>query len=429
MKGFPNQISDLKKLALAMRVIGDLLKVNKNPYDDGIFGEALVRQKVISAGRTPMPIEEYIAKQKEKRIQDQSFRATARGLREFFRILKLVDDRDEKVKVTLLGKQIIETSGKELSQEIIELWRRVVRSIYHESEDREASHPYQVLLRLVAKCPGITRAKCALALEAKNDSEKELDRIVKLAKLPEEDIVKKLGVKKSNWNNAKKILPSIAEQLGDVQKVGHKLFLSDAPGVSDQTPIEESKRRVIVKHRGPRRPRSSSSVTAKTIAGAGAVEESDEFDDELEKEIDPKKLQARRKKILNRLRRHNGIVREIAGIFESKGAKLFEHPFDCLACFDVVGLLVEVKSLDGSEPDEVSRVREALGQLLYYEAFVTDPYAEGKTVLKVACFEGKIMDKHIAWLKSNDVNVIWKEPGGFKGDEESMQQLSPYIDF
>src|SRR6185437_8394761 len=54
----------------------------------------------------------------------------------------------------------------------IEFWRRVIRNIEH-TNDEGASHPYQVLLHLVARKLGISRAKCALALVAADDSAAE----------------------------------------------------------------------------------------------------------------------------------------------------------------------------------------------------------------------------------------------------------------
>ena len=92
---------------------------------------------------------------------------------------------------------------------------------------------------MVRRKPGISRAKCALALEATDDSPEELDRIVALAALNENDIRSRLGVSKSNWDNAKKVLPRFAEQLEDVVRRGDGTYiLSDAPGRADAGPVE-----------------------------------------------------------------------------------------------------------------------------------------------------------------------------------------------
>jgi len=85
MKGFPNQVADLGKLATAMQCIVRLVDAGKQAKDDGVFGKELVRAGVAGAGHSPQPVEEYIRSQLRKKPSDQSFRTTARGLRELFR--------------------------------------------------------------------------------------------------------------------------------------------------------------------------------------------------------------------------------------------------------------------------------------------------------------------------------------------------------
>lgn len=108
--------------------------------------------------------------------------------------------------------------------------------------------------------------------------------------------------------------------------------------------------------------------------------------------------------------------------------KLYEDPFDVLALTDSVGVLVEVKTLDGTVADEVARVREALSQLLYYEAFVTVPIAGGIVVRKIACFEHSINEEHRRWLNHSEIAVIWKTDTGFAGDALARATLSNYLD-
>jgi hypothetical protein len=296
----------------------------------------------------------------------------------------------------------------------------------HDGGDGERSHPYQVLLRLVAKKPGITRAKCALALEAKNDSDSELDRIVKLADLEEDEIRKEIGETESNWDNAKKILPRFAEELGDVRKSHGEFFVSDAPGQiglpGEWLPSQKTKA-------GLRRPRSSSAVTSETIARIRTPEQWDESEELLGYEVDPEALKARKAKLRSRLMRHNAMVQKLAKCLQSEGAELYENPFDCLACFPTEGVLAEVKSLDGTEKDEIARVRDALGQLLYYESFVTQPLVKGKVLKKVACFESKISDQHLAWLQENDIQVVWDTGKGFDGSDQAKKALSGHLGF
>jgi len=427
MKGFPNQVSDLESLAAALKVLQELDAQGENPRDDGVFGEALVRRRVLGTGHTPVPVEEYLAAQKARaRASDQSFRTRARGLRELFRVLGLIDDSGSGVTVTYAGRQIAALAGEGLTSEVLRIWRTIIVSMSHDGGDGESSHPYQVLLRLVAKRPAITRAKCALALEARNDSEDELDRIVKLADREEREIIAEIGLSKANWDNAKKILPRFAEQLGDVQKLDHRFYLSDAPGVLKESPAEPE---AAKPGKGARKPRSASAVTGETIAKSGTQDEWDEADEIPELEVDPEALKAGKAKTRSRLKRHNLLVQKLARKLEDEGADLFEHPFDCLACFTAEGLLVEAKTLDGTERDEIARVRDALAQLLYYESFVTRPLVEKRAVRKVACFEDKVCDAHIEWLQSSDIYVVWSTEDGFDGTAEAKEELAGHLGF
>jgi hypothetical protein len=227
VKGFPNQAVDLAKLAAGMRALIQLLDSGQNPRDDDVFGPALVRANVAGTGHgRGRPVEQYIRQQLALPRQRRSFGATARGLRELYELFGFIQIDRDRVWATELGRQAAAYAGAPLTAVQIAFWRRAVRNMSHDGGDREESHPYQVLLHLVGRKPGITRAKCALALEAKNDSIDELERIVRLADLPEEEILRQIRearatqtagrATQANWDNAKKVLPSLAEQLGDV---------------------------------------------------------------------------------------------------------------------------------------------------------------------------------------------------------------------
>lgn len=428
MKGFPNQVADLAKIAIAMRALVQLVDSGANARDDGVFGLALVRAGVAGTGHTPRPAEDYIREQLRKEASNQSFRTTARGLRELFRHLALIDDSGERVHVTGLGRQAAAFAASPMNAVQIDFWRRVIRNMIHE-ENRESSHPYQVLLRLVSRKPGITRAKCALALEARNDSPEELDRIVALADLAEDVIRRQIRVTKSNWDNAKKVLPKFAEQLGDVLRNKHSFTLADSPGQADavlgEVPIEPVARGA--RRSSVRAPRTSREVTPATIGVAGTAENFDE--DPIPPEIDPAAAQAAVRQRLGRLRRHNLIVRTLAARLSQAGARLYEDPFDVLALIGEIGILGEVKSLDGTAPDERARVMEALAQLLYYEAFVTAPVIGEAAIHKIACFEGPITRAHQDWLNSAGIASIWLRPdSSFAGDALAAHALGDYFD-
>jgi len=353
MKGFPNQIADFEKLSSVLNIFSQLLDEGENPKDDKTLGMRLVREGILSTGHIPIPIEQYIQEQLAKSPSYRSFQTSARGLRELFRILGLIVQTDTEVRLTSTGRQIASFHGEPLNAERLAVWRRLVINMTHDGGDGAESHPYQVLLRLIRNKPGITRAKCALALEAKNDSEQELKRIVELSEDNEESICKTLGITKNNWNNAKKILPKFAEQLGDVRKTNQQFYITTSPGAG--VVFEEDEERDGSRER--RQVRRARKTTAERIGRAGIDSNFDEVeipDTEIDAEAMAQAVRTRGQ----RLRIHNLIVKEVAKYYEDKGADLYEDPFDCFAVLAVDGFLVEVKTLDRTAPDEVGLTPE-----------------------------------------------------------------------
>ena len=410
MKGFPNQIADLGKLAAGMQCLVQLTDQGDDAKDDGIFGQALVHAGVVGTGHTPIPVADYIRQQLKKTLSNQSFRTTARGLRELYRILGLIDDSGAQVDVTISGRRIATFAGLPLDVEQIEFWRKVILDITHDGGDGESSHPYQVLLSLVARNPGITRAKCALALEARNDSRAELDRIVDLAKLSEDTIRARSVLQNRTGITLRRCFRSLRNNLETFVRRGRQAYvLADVPGQADAS--------ILVPTQDQRAPRTSRKVTPDSIARAGTVENFDE----VVTTTSPKSIRIRQKRLL----RHQLIVKKLAGRLSDAGATLYEDPFDILALIDARRLLVEVKTLDGTNPDERERVREALSQLLYYKAFIP-PTSE--TVINIACFEGPISEAHHQWLNNYEIAVIWLSNSRFVGDALAFTALGTYME-
>src|SRR5437764_10140535 len=129
MKGFPNQIADLSKIASGMRCLAELVDDGEVASDDGVFGEALVKRGILRTGHNPIPIERYLREQRAKKKSDQSFRATARGLLELFRLLGLVGMMGDNLVVTPDGRQAASYAGQTLGTEQIAFWRRVIRNL------------------------------------------------------------------------------------------------------------------------------------------------------------------------------------------------------------------------------------------------------------------------------------------------------------
>jgi hypothetical protein len=426
MKGFPNQVAELPKLATAMRCFVQL--EGERAKDEWALGECLVRCGAAGTGhRRGQPVDEYLRSQRQKRPQSQSPRATARGLRELFKILGFIQVLDDAIRVTDLGRQAAAFAGTPLDDAQIEFWRRAIRNMAHYGGDDQESHPYQVLLKLIASKPDIVKPKCALALEAKDDSPAELARIVALADLPEGKILKNINTTESNWKNGVKVLPRFAEQLKDVVKTGgrggYRYRIADAPGKEDAGPAAAVAPAAKGAHQAPRVPRTSRAVTPETIGQAGIGETYDEAD--AKAPADPAATARMRRE---RLRRHNLMLRKLSALLAAAGVKLFADPFDLLAIIEQLGIMVEAKSLDGTPEDEVDRVREALAQLLYYSAFLVSPAVSQESIKMIACFEQKISDDHIRWLNNHGIAVIWQDGDGFAGDALARGFLGRFLE-
>ena len=255
----------------------------------------------------------------------------------------------------------------------------------------------------------------------------ELERIVSLSDKEEADIIEEIGVSGSNWDNAKKVLPRFAEQLEDVIRTGAQdgtHVLADAPGRAKATgPAAAVERRQAGPQTtsAPRAPRSSREVTPNTIGMAGIAEKFDEVP--LPPPGDPQTMARAIAARIDRLRRHNLIVRKFAGLMSDAGAVLYEDPFDILSLSDGLGILVEVKTLDGTAADERDRVREAFGQVLYYQGFLAAAVIGEATVSKIACFENKVSVQHHRWLNDHGVAVVWKNNMQLVGDDLACDYL------
>lgn len=128
-----------------------------------------------------------------------------------------------------------------------------------------------------------------------------------------------------------------------------------------------------------------------------------------------------------RTKRHNEIVKEFARFLAQAGLQLFEGRIDCLGIKNNdIGIISEIKTLNGSEKDEEKQVMLAIGQLCYYEKCEMHQYSEIKTQ-KVAVFEHKITDEHIELLNSLNILSIWKDEQGITGEIKSLKILGDLI--
>ncbi len=283
--------------------------------------------------------------------------------------------------------------------------------------DQGESHPYRILLKLLDHRPGTSRSLCALALEAKNDSEEEFHRILNLRDLEDEDLIRaSIGITKSNWDNAKKIFPSIAEQLGQVARNGNSLYLIDMDEPEDEFNSESP----LTSHRITSFPRKTS---PDSIAQWREPDMSDELD------VTAWKSPAIAVQLrADRTMRHNQIVRRLAQHIVGVDS-IWEDPIDLLVAVCELLLLFEVKTLDGTPGDEIRQVRSAVAQLQYYEYFSLPEELVCGTIRveKIAAFEARPSNDHLSWLRDLGITPVWIDNGEVTTLSECALTISPYI--
>jgi hypothetical protein len=407
MHNFPHQVSNLHKLHAALEAFSQLARRGTNLADDGVVGVAMARAGVYTFREKGASLRRLLSMEAEKPRGMQGTRTFARELRRFFLQMGFLRrNLDDTLEITEVGRHV-QTLAPD-SDEGHQIWRTALRSlalIY----DGNTVHPYLALMRLVRQRPGIEAARLALALESNDDSEEEFQRILGLADRPDwHAVLLELGVSEHKARDATKILPALGRQIGDLRNEGARYFPGPAasraefnPALAVRHPRARIRRRVVALGGRQRNRR----VTAETIARAPNFDNRPPDEQDLS---DPAVTAEVRRE---RLERHERIVRSVARLLSGAGFDLSEDPYDILA--DNPGrpsLLLEIKTLDGSLPDEIAQVRSALGQLLYYEVFHVPAHFKTSGLVRIAVFETPISEDHYSFLESFGIIVAWLNP-------------------
>jgi hypothetical protein len=260
------------------------------------------------------------------------------------------------------------------------------------------SHPYRILLRLVADNPGIETLKLLLALEARDDGPQEYARITALSKLNFPGILKAIKVGEANARNAVKIIPGIAEQVGDIRRrrnnttvlVGADATTEDGP-VVDVSPAEYERTQ-------PPAPVAIAPDDIAPIPNFGPIGAAD---------VDLTAAHALRQK---RTILHQRTTVSIARVLGGAGFTTYANPYDCLAHKTGRGsLLIEVKTLDGSRADERRQSEKALGQLRGYRFFSLSAPLRQPRLVELVAFSQRPSDDAAAFLYDSGVSSVWLE--------------------
>lgn len=395
MKNFPHQFNDLTKLFNALTVARNLI-ANQIPLTDENFGEQLTREGIYTFRDKTLSIDEFLAREQEKPAANRGYLTVSRDIRRFFELMGFITVfPDKTARLSPAASQLLRTDSEDIRNE---LWKNSLLQLGLEGTDGEVSHPYRILLKIVNAFPGIDTPKLLLALEAENDSEEEFERISNLAQRSIEQIIEDTGTITSMAANAVKILPGIAEQLGDIERVNSKAYPIGQLVITEDeiTTEEQPARRARADFRGT----NSGDIARDPVLNAVSSVSID-----LAEAI---RIRQRR------LAEHQEIVRQLAALNESKGFQLFEGKFDCLAIKGDTALLYEVKTILESSADEEKQTVKGVGQLKYYKYSIVHKQMGFSKIKEVLVFSHKPNNGIIDFCSSENIRVVWNDGETFQ---------------
>ena len=254
-----------------------------------------------------------------------------------------------------------------------------------------------------------------LALEANDDSDEEYNRMLALANHNLQEILDEIGTSEAMARNAVKILPGIAEQLGDILRQNNKAYPSSQIIITEDeisTDVAD-----IVKSQREYTPYRA--VSAENIAKDPTFNTPISMSIDLSESI--KTRQARSSE-------HQRIVRLLAQFLESKGFDLFEGKFDCLAKKEGQEntLLFEVKTIKNDISDQEKQTVKAVGQLKFYGHSIVQNLMRLSNVQGFIVYSQKPNSSFIEFCNAEGIKVLWLDE-----NDEFQQNLTPteYIKF
>jgi hypothetical protein len=386
VKNFPHQVNKLERFAGGLRVLAELRDVGADLADDGVVGDALARAGVYTFRDEydPANIEELLEEEHAKPASNQGTRTMARELRRTFLLLGLISESSAGFEVSDEARTLITLQHDPLSPEARAMWQAAFREL-ELTDESGTSHPYELMLRLVGERPGIETALLGLALEPTNDSEAQFQRILDLVDRDSVDPAwDRLGVSVHQRRNSVKILPAVARQLGDIEVIDHRAYLSLPDPTAPRTERERRQHRAIRsrrrrydrnRHRG-RRPQTSGTVL---------------------RTYDPDLLAAR-------YAAHEACLAAFDSLIPDALTR-WEGDYDLLIVGEAVLLLAEVKTI---RLDAHAQTRVGLGQLLYYEHFDVRPEWPEPPIHRLLVLDAAIDHELLAFLDEHEVGVVWR---------------------
>lgn len=407
MKNFPHQFNDLGKLYSALGIIRELIE-EETPLKDDNFGELLTRRGVYTYRDTSLSIDQFLAQEESKPASNRGYLTVARDIRRLFQLLGfLILHENKSGELTPTAIELLTTDDPNMQNK---LWKNAFMQLSLEGTDGEISHPYRILLKLVRDKQGIETKKLMLALEAENDSSEEYERILALSNQSFDNIIESTGTSESMARNAVKILPGIAEQLGDIIRsgnnsspVGEVVITEDdittiiPPASTNNEGIPYSQYRTV----------TSDNIARDPIFNAVSQASVDLTES----------IRIRQ----DRLAKHQEIVRKISVICEQNNFNLYEGKFDCLSTQDESALLFEVKTILDSPSDQEKQTIKGVGQLKYYKFSIVSKQMNYSNIKEFLVYSQKPSDAFIEFCNAENITVLWVEGDNFKTNESGNE--------
>jgi hypothetical protein len=390
MKNFPHQVNRIDRFTQGLAVFSTLAEKDADLRDDGVVGDALARAGAYHfRGHTDTEkVEELLEAEHAKSPSDQGTRTMARELRRTFEGLGLLSPVAGVLRPTPDALRLLELDSDPAAPEAHAIWRRA----FHDLEITDldgTSHPYEILLRLAGERPGIQKGLLGLALEARDDSEAEFQRLIALV---DDDATapawEKLGVSSAQRANSIKILPAVAEQLREVVIVDGRAYVALQDPLE---PREESRRRSTGAVRSRRRrydrnrdrgnrPKIPQTTTRSYDPDLSAI----------------------------RYRSHEECLAAFDALIVTSFDR-WEGDYDLAVESGADLLLAEVKTI---RTDADNQVRLGLGQLLYYEHFDVRPDWPDATISRLLVVDAELDQELQVFLEANEIGLVCRLPRG-----------------
>jgi hypothetical protein len=419
VKNFPHQYSDFAKLRGTLATISDLNAAGQDVGDDGVLGYELTRRGINTLRERPdLPLEDRIALIQRRPSGSQGPRTAAREMRRTLLYLGWLDDawriRDE-------GRAFLATDfGSEGERA---MWQRALLELSLEDTDGNVSHPIRILLRLVQDHQIVERQGAELALEARDDSDDEYQRVSALVSLPETERIAAIGSSEAAVRDARKILPAFAEQANLIHRASRSApYTLTEAGIAALGEGFESRRIDLRDGREAR--------TGRRARGAPRTARSDQIrrvapaDPEAWRSLSHEEQIAATRLRFERTVRHQNLVARLLEIFQTHEGECFEDTasfdFTYVPSAGAPIVVFEVKTL---EADELTQTRLAVGQLLSYEFLNVRPRWPDRDIALAVVYEREVDPELVEFLDAIHIAAMVLDDGGLRPLNDTAREL------